>query len=123
MKDLTPFTLVRFLSVVETIMTQEAFFRQLPKAGFRPFHFNSKQNDIFLIYRDILINQNDFQDKNFDDWGKEEYRSLSEMIKENKIPAKCLSSMVLQSELLNIPTENVVYDGRTVCLEVYFRDK
>ena len=120
MKDLTSFTLVRFLSVVETIMTQEAFFQQLPKAGFRPFHSYSQQNEIFLIYREILINQDDFKDKNVNDWGKEEYRSLQEILKENKIPAKCLSSMVVQSELINIPTEYVVYDGRTVCLEVYF---
>ena len=85
MKDLTSFTLVRFLSVVETIMTQEAFFQQLPKAGFRPLHSYSQQNEIFLIYRDILINQDDFKDKNVNDWGKEEYRSLQEILKENGI--------------------------------------
>ncbi|EJP30470.1 hypothetical protein HMPREF1128_0209 [Haemophilus sputorum HK 2154] len=119
MKDLTSFNLIRLLSVVETIMTQEAFFQQLPKAGFRHFQSYSQQNGIFLIYRDILISQDDFKGKNVNDWGNEEHRSLQEILKENKILARCLSSMVVQSELLSIPTEDVVYDGKTVCLEVY----
>lgn len=120
MRELTQFTFVRFLSVVQLETSDEAqFWQQLPNAGFKPFASGVQQHGILLIYRDILFNHKDIKEGNVEALATKEYHCLQHMFKECNVPAQCLSSMVSQSELFNIPTKDVVNDGRTVCMEVY----
>ena len=120
MRNLTRFTLVRFLSVIKAEQTsQEALLKMLADAGFKPLNSGVQQNDIFLVYRDVLVNQEDMENNSPNDLTQEECQALQNLFNNNRISAEWLSSIVTQSELLNVPTKDVVYDGRTVCLEIY----
>lgn len=115
MNEMTKFTHIRFVSVIKT---QESLDKLKAVLG-RGFVFLSGMEgdtELVLVYRDILFSQKEVKKGTYKE---KEYLFLERHFKEKAFPAECLGSYVWQEGIINIPTKEVMYEGRTVALLAY----
>lgn len=114
------FTHVEFMSVVRISNKEDLpdLLDEFTKAGFViKEEDNVKSNeDIRILYRHILFSKEDIQK---DILAMEKTIVERLLAKRPHLQGEWLTTFIQSKEVFNIPKQDVQYNGRTVCLQIY----